>query len=262
MCLVVVALDAHPRFALVVAANRDEYHARAAIPARWGDTAPFAGILAGRDFAAGGTWLGVRRDGRWALVTNVRDGHRNNPLAPSRGGLVPAILNGAPATALGKLMLDSNRYNGFNLLAGDARGATWASNRAAETQALAPGVHGLSNALLDTPWPKLTRTKEAVTAWVASGSEDLAPVLAALADRTKPSDEALPATGIPLAWERMLSPPFIVGEDYGTRCSTVLAVSRSGEAKLVERSFDARGDAAGDVEFAFELARDDAGTAA
>jgi uncharacterized protein with NRDE domain len=102
MCLVVVALDAHPRFALVVGANRDEYHARAATPAHWGDAAPFAGILAGRDYVAGGTWLGVRRDGRWALVTNVRDGHRNDPAAPSRGGLVPAILNdaAAPATAL------------------------------------------------------------------------------------------------------------------------------------------------------------------
>ncbi len=257
MCLVVVALDAHPRLALVVAANRDEYHARAAIPAHWGDTAPFAGILAGRDHLAGGTWLGVRRDGRWALVTNVRDGRRNDPTAPSRGGLVPALLNAAaaPATALPSLMLDADRYNGFNVLAGDAGSATWASNRASETRVLEPGVHGLSNALLDTPWPKLTRTKDAVINWVASGSDDLAPIIDALADRTVAPDAALPATGVPLAWERMLSPPFIVGENYGTRCSTVLTVSRSGEARLVERSFDARGDPTGDVEFEFEISR-------
>ena len=256
MCLVVVALGAHPRFALVVAANRDEYHARAAIPAHWGDTAPFAGILAGRDHVAGGTWLGVRRDGRWALVTNVRDGRRNDPAAPSRGGLVPAILNEAATTALDKLMPNADRYNGFNLLAGDADSATWASNRASEARQLKPGVHGLSNALLDTPWPKLTRTKDAVIAWVASGSDDVAPVLAALADQTPAPDEALPATGVPLAWERVLSPPFIVGEDYGTRCSTVLTVSRSGQARLIERTFDARGNPAGDVEFEFEISHE------
>jgi uncharacterized protein with NRDE domain len=257
MCLVVVALDAHPRFALVVAANRDEYHARAALPAHWGDTAPFAGILAGRDRVAGGTWLGVRRDGRWALVTNVRDGHRNDPAAPSRGGLVPAILNdaAAPRTALATLIPNADRYNGFNLLAGDTGSATWASNRARETRALASGVHGLSNALLDTPWPKVTRTKDAVTAWVARGGDDVAPIIEALADRTQAPDEALPATGVPLAIERMLSPPFIISEDYGTRCSTVLTIARSGEARLVERSFDARGEVTGDVEFAFELSR-------
>jgi uncharacterized protein with NRDE domain len=255
MCLVVVALDAHPRFALVVAANRDEYHARAALPAHWGDTAPFAGILAGRDRVAGGTWLGVRRDGRWALVTNVRDGHRNDPSAPSRGGLVPAILNDAapPRIALETLMPNADRYNGFNVLAGDADGATWASNRAVEPRALASGVHGLSNALLDTPWPKLTRTKDAVTEWAARGSDDMAPILKALADRTQAPDDALPATGVPLARERMLSPPFIVSEDYGTRCSTVLTFARSGEARLIERSFDARGEVTGEVEFAFEL---------
>jgi uncharacterized protein with NRDE domain len=258
MCLVVVALDSHPRFALVVGANRDEYHARAATPVHWGDTAPFAGILAGRDYAAGGTWLGVRRDGRWALVTNVRDGHNNDPAAPSRGGIVPAILNdtAAPSTALESLMLNADRYNGFNLLAGDAGSATWASNRAPETRALAPGVHGLSNALLDTPWPKLTRTKDAVTAWAARGSDDRAPILAALTDRTPAPDEALPATGVPLAWERILSPPFIVGEDYGTRCTTVLTVSRNGEARLLERSFDARGNPTGEVEFEFEVSRE------
>jgi uncharacterized protein with NRDE domain len=117
-------------------------------------------------------------------------------------------------------------------------------------------VHGLSNALLDTPWPKLTRTKDAVTAWAARGSDDLAPILAALTDRTPAPDEVLPATGVPLAWERILSPPFIVGEDYGTRCTTVLTVSRNGEARLLERSFDARGSPTGEVEFEFEISRE------
>jgi uncharacterized protein with NRDE domain len=260
MCLVVVALAAHPRYALVVAANRDEFHARAAFPAHWGQRAPYAGVLAGHDAAAGGTWMGVRRDGRWALVTNVREGRRNDPQAPSRGELVPAVLNmtSAPAMALAALEVKAPIYNGFNLLAGDADSATWMSNRASEARTLAPGIHGLSNARLDTPWPKLARTKDAVAAWAARGDDDLASVFAALADQTRAPDDALPATGVPLEWERLLSAPFIVSDDYGTRCSTVLAITHGGGARFVERTFDVRGNATGDVEFLFEVRREPA----
>jgi uncharacterized protein with NRDE domain len=259
MCLVVVALAAHPRYALVVAANRDEFHARAALPAHWGEHPPYTGLLAGRDLVAGGTWMGVRRDGRWALVTNVRDGRRDDPEAPSRGALVPGVLNTAstPANALAALGPMAAACNGFNLLAGDAGGATWTSNRASETRTLTHGIHGLSNARLDTPWPKLARTKDAVAAWAAGGGDDLAPLFAALADRSRAPDEALPATGVPLEWERLLSAPFIVSEDYGTRCSTVLTITRNGSARFFERSFDARGNAAGDADFEFELTREE-----
>lgn len=258
MCLVVVALDAHPHYALVVAANRDEFHARDSLAAHWGEAPPFAGILAGRDLTAGGTWLGVRRDGRWALVTNVRRGGRHDPNAPSRGGLVPAILNDAspPQTALAGLMRDAARYNGFNVLAGTIGFATWASNRAPEAQALSPGVHGLSNALLDTPWPKLTRTRDAVGAWAARGGTDLSALFEVLADRTQAPDDALPATGVSIERERLLSAPFIVSDDYGTRCATVLAVTRSGEARFVERTFDVRGEVRGEAAFDFEIARE------
>jgi uncharacterized protein with NRDE domain len=257
MCLVVAALDAHPRYKLVIAANRDEFHARAALPARWGDAPPFQGILAGRDLTAGGTWMGIRRDGRWALVTNVREGKaRFNPAAPSRGDLVPALLNGdgALATTLAARMRNADVYNGFNLLAGDSDRVTWASNRAQDTDVLDAGVHGLSNALLDTPWPKVNRTRQAISTWAARGSDDVAPVFAALADRRLAGDDELPSTGVPLATERMLSAPFIVSELYGTRCSTVLAVSRDGGVRFVERSFDARGDATSEVAFEFALA--------
>ena len=258
MCLVVVALAAHPRYPLVVAANRDEFHARAALPAHWGERSPYAGVLAGRDAVAGGTWMGVRRDGRWALVTNVRDGRRNVSEAPSRGELVPAVLNdtSAPSLALAALARQADRYNGYNLLAGDAEGATWMSNRAPEAQPLAQGIHGLSNARLDTPWPKLTRTKAAVSAWVTRGDDDLSPLFDALANRTCAPDEDLPATGVPLQWERLLSAPFIVSDDYGTRCSTVLAITRNGDARFVERSFDMRGNATGDVAFEFKIRRE------
>jgi len=254
MCLVVVALDAHPRYALVVAANRDEFHARQAVPAHWGDLPPYEGVLAGRDLMAGGTWMGVRRDGRWALVTNVRKGRDNNPKAPSRGELVPAILNAdiAPAAALAALHANASIYNGFNMLAGKGNSAMWMSNRVARTYDLAQGVHGLSNAQLDTPWPKLTRTKAVLSSWTASGDEDLSPLFAALADRTQALDADLPATGVPLAWERLLSAPFIVSPDYGTRCSTVLAIDRGGSAVLVERSFDSNGNNVGEVRFEFD----------
>jgi uncharacterized protein with NRDE domain len=255
MCLVFVALAAHSRYSLVIAANRDEFHARAALPAHWGDRAPYAGMLAGRDLVGGGTWMGVRRDGRWALVTNVRDGRANDAAAPSRGELVPGVLNAAsaPAEALPALRQKATAYNGFNLLAGDAGGATWMSNRACESRTLTQGIHGLSNAQLDTPWPKLALTRSAVSAWATRGDDDLGPLFAALADRTTAADADLPATGVPLAWERLLSAPFIVSGDYGTRCSTVLAITHDGDARLVERSFDATGNAMGEAEFNFEI---------
>ena len=253
MCLVVVALAAHPRYSLVIAANRDEHHARAALPAHWGDRPPYAGVLAGRDLEAGGTWMGVRGDGRWALVTNVREGRGGDTAAPSRGELVPDVLNATPASALAALERKAANYNGFNLLVGDADSATWVSNRAAGAQSLARGIHGLSNARLDTPWPKLTRTRAAMHAWAARGDDDLAPLFAALADRTRAADADLPSTGVSLEWERLLSAPFIVGDGYGTRCSTVLAVGRDGSARFVERSFDARGEATGEVAFDFAV---------
>jgi uncharacterized protein with NRDE domain len=255
MCLVVVALARHPRYSLVVAANRDEFHARAALPAHWGNRAPYAGILAGRDLAAGGTWMGVRRDGRWALVTNVREGRGGDTTAPSRGELVPEVLNAPSSSALSALRRKAAAYNGFNLMAGDADSATWISNRVPEASTLVRGIHGLSNARLDTPWPKVTRTRDAVDVWVARGDDDLAPLFAALADRTQAADTELPATGVPLEWERLLSAPFIVSEEYGTRCSTVLAIGRDGIARFVERSFDVRGDATGDVAFDFTVRR-------
>ncbi|MEO8753625.1 MAG: NRDE family protein [Casimicrobiaceae bacterium] len=255
MCLVVAALDAHPGYALVVAANRDEFHARPAAPAAWGMEAPFTGILAGRDLQAGGTWLGVRRDGRFALVTNVRASGSNDPAARSRGELVPRVLNAGAhaAAALHDLVLAQDRYNGFNLLAGDATGALWMSNRRPGVRQLTGGIHGLSNAFIDTPWPKLLRTVDRVRAWAASGDTGTAPLFAALADRAVAPDAMLPATGIPLDRERLLSSPFIVSAAYGTRCSTVFTIDRAGRARFHERSFDANGNATTDSSEEFSL---------
>jgi uncharacterized protein with NRDE domain len=253
VCLAVVALDSHHRYALVVAANRDEFHARPAAPAAWWD----AGFLAGRDLAAGGAWLGVSRAGRFAFLTNVREPHRIDRTAPSRGALVPDVLgDGAPIEpALARARLNGARHNGFNLVAGDPGAAAWTSNRAEGVVRLAPGVHGLSNALLDAPWPKVLRTEAAVDAWLATAQDDPEPLFAALGDRAIAADAELPSTGVPLEWERLLSAPFIVSPGYGTRCSTVVTVDREGHARFVERTFDPSGNRSGEVEYRFDVDR-------
>jgi uncharacterized protein with NRDE domain len=245
MCLAVIALDAHPAYRLVIAANRDEFHARPASPAAWGTDATFRNILAGRDLEAGGTWLGVRRDGRFALVTNVREGGAHDPAARSRGELVPRVLNAlAPVDrALRDIADAGSRYNGFNLLVGDGAGARWMSNRSVDAERFTEGIHGLSNALINTPWPKLSRTIGRVQHWTTDGDPDTAPLFAALADRAPAPDAQLPATGIAIERERLLSAPFIVSDRYGTRCSTVFTIDRAGHARFHERSFDAQGNA-------------------
>jgi uncharacterized protein with NRDE domain len=250
MCLAIVALDAHPRYPIVVAANRDEFHARATAAATWWDE----GWLAGRDLQAGGTWLGVTRRGRIAFLTNIRDPARHDPAAPSRGSLVTRVLadTAAPADALAGAIAEGSAHNGFNLLVVERGDAHWGSNRGTVPRALEPGVHGLSNALLDTAWPKVARTKEAVAQWCASAVEDPEALLAPLADRTIAPDEALPSTGVTLEWERLLSAPFIVSERYGTRSSTVVAIDREGHALFVERSFDASGATTGEVRESFD----------
>ena len=252
MCLAVVALDSHHRYALVVAANRDEFHARPTAPAAWWDDT----LLAGRDLEAGGTWLGVTRSGRFALLTNVREPHRIDRNAPSRGALVPDVLRDAAPVheALDCARARGARHNGFNLVAGSADTAAWTSNRAERVVALPPGVHGLSNALLDAPWPKVMRTEAAVATWLESGRDDPEPLFAALADRTTAPDAELPSTGVPLEWERLLSAPFIVSEKYGTRSSTVVTVDRDGHVRFVERSFDPSGRRCGEVVHRFDVA--------
>jgi len=250
MCLALLALDAHARHAVVLAANRDEFHARAADPAHWW---PGEEILAGRDRVAGGTWLGVDRHGRFAFVTNVREPGRHDPSAPTRGTLVPRVLHDEAEVveAVSNAVRDSARMNGFNLLAGEPGVAAWSSNRAAGVLRLARGVHGVSNAALDTPWPKLVRTRSALEAWLREGTDAIEPLFALLADRTPAEDDDLPRTGVTREWERMLSSPFIVAPNYGTRCSTIVLIDRDGAVRFVERSFDAEGRVSGEVDQRF-----------
>jgi uncharacterized protein with NRDE domain len=253
MCLAVLALDLHPRHAVVLAANRDEFHARDALPAVWwdGDTPMFAG----RDRVAGGTWLGVDRRGRYAFVTNVREPGRHDPAAPTRGTLVPRVLADPRnvSDAVAAAVRDSARMNGYNLLAGEGTRAAWASNRVDAVQPLGRGLHGISNAALDTPWPKLQRTRAALGAWIASGGDDIEALFRALTDDRVASDAELPHTGVTLEWERLLSAPFIRAPHYGTRCSTVVLIGRDGDVRFVERSFDAAGAISGEVDERFAV---------
>lgn len=253
MCLAIVAVHAHSRYRLIVAANRDEYHARDADAAKWWDK----DILAGRDRVGRGTWLGVTRRGRWALLTNFREGTPRNPAAPSRGGIVTAALRGAspPLAHAANVASDGARFHGFNLLVGDGDEVAYASNRASGAIRFPAGVHGLSNHLLDTPWPKVRRAQTALEQWLHGSDENVEPIFALLADRTHAKPEHLPSTGVPLHWEHILSSVFIVTPDYGTRCSTVLAITHDGHVRMVERGFDAHGNPTGDAVHSFDVSR-------
>jgi uncharacterized protein with NRDE domain len=251
VCLALVALDAHPRLRLVIAANRDEFHARAAEPAHWWPD----GLLAGADKVAGGTWFGATATGRWALVTNFREGVPRDPAAPSRGGLVTRAVSEdtPPLLCAAAIALDGARYHGFNVLLGDVARAAYASNRASGAITLDAGIYGLSNHLLETPWPKVLHGKAHLAAWLASRDEGIEPLFELLADRTQAEPAALPSTGVASEWERLLSSPFIVDSRYGTRCSTVLTIARDGRARFVERSFDPGGQPTGEAAFEFRI---------
>jgi len=252
MCLALLALAAHPKYRCVIAANRDEFHARAAEPAHWWDQ----GVLAGRDLVAGGSWFGVTRSGRWALITNFREGIPRDPYAPSRGQLVMRVLCdvASPLRSSAALLPDGGRYHGFNLLVGDDSDVAFASNRASGALSLGAGIHGLSNHLLDTPWPKLLRSKTRLAAWLADDDPPVQTLFALLADRQPAGDANLPATGVSPQWESLLSSPFIVSPEYGTRSSTVLLIARDDSARFIERSFDAAGRATGEVALDFRVA--------
>lgn len=251
MCLLVLAWAAHPRYRLLVAANRDEYHERPAAPlAKWPEP---PGILAGRDLRAAGTWLGLDPARRFGVVTNFRELQQAQPAAPSRGGLIPQYLAGGAGARqfFARLEAAASEYSGFNLLLADGGSLWYGSNRALPfARELPAGVYGLSNELLDTPWPKLTRVKARFQEWLAQPQGSPAGLFALLADRTPSadSDAPLPTGGLPREWERILSAPFVVHPLYGTRCSTVVLLEPDGALYLAERRFDSAGEPSGESE--------------
>lgn len=239
MCVLAFAWSIHPRWRLVAAGNRDEFHDRPAAPlARWADR---PGIIAGRDLASGGTWMGVGPEGRFAVITNVR-GQTLRTDARSRGFLVTAALAGEP---LGDLAA----CNGFSLVTVDPGAARFTTNRPQlAAQALQPGLYGLANAELDAPWPKTVRLKTILSGWLGGPADDLAPLLASLAEEV-PDDHAFGSI-------------FIRNPVYGTRCSTVVAVDHAGAGVIVERRFAPNSAASGETSIEFSSSGSDGVSAA
>jgi uncharacterized protein with NRDE domain len=252
MCLILVVWRRHPTYPCIIAANRDELHARATESAHWWPDS--SRILAGRDLIAGGTWLGITRTGRFAALTNYRAPEQKRADVPSRGALVRGILeSGASVTEeLAHLRRVGADYNGFNLLFSDGERLGVYESARAEGRELGPGIYGLSNHLLDTPWPKVQQAKARLQAALGDMTDPTA-VLALLRDDQPALDEHLPRTGVSLEWERLLSSAFVRGTDYGTRCSTVIRFERHGTAFFEEWTWDASGSQLGTTSFQFEM---------
>ena len=259
MCLFFCAFELHPEYRLIIAANRDEFYERPSQPAGFWPEAPH--LLAGRDLQGGGTWFGITRSGRIAAITNYRDpkSHRND--APSRGILLTDYLLGRddPADYLEQVRRKAAAYNGFNLIVGSPRKLFYFSNRKGGGIELTPGLYGLSNHLLDTPWPKVSRGKEAFADLLKRGV-DPAPgdLFSILSDRSIVEDRLLPHTGIGLEWERILSARFIASPVYGTRSSTLLYVDREDRVTFIERNFNSKPGPGETSRFEFTLSRSDA----
>jgi len=256
MCLIIFAFQAHPRYPLVLAANRDEYYDRPSASAAFWPDAP--DILGGRDLKDGGTWLGVTRTGRIAALTNYRDPTVVKDAAPSRGWLVRDYLAGpeAPDAYVARIAARAAAFNPFSLIVGNASQLCYLSSRAA-IQCLAPGIYGLSNHLLDTPWPKVARGKRRLAAALRDHNyrDRLEEVLfAMLADREKAPLELLPDTGVGVDWELVLSSIFITSPVYGTRSSTVLIIDERGEVTFSERIFNGGSKPRHTARFQFTIA--------
>lgn len=265
MCLILFAFKANRRYPLVVAANRDEAYARpTASAAFWSDHPE---IYAGRDLDMGGTWMGLTRGGRFAAVTNFRDGYPNGKgAAPrSRGDLAGGFLTSTidAHAYLETVAIRQKEYSGFSTLAGDLDALWYLSNYGKGVEAVAPGVHGLSNHLLDTPWPKVVDGRAKLTALLDTDAAALPEKLfELLADRSVAPASLLPDTGVGIVREKQLGPKFIARDGYyGTRASTVIIVDNHGEVTYAERSFGGHGVFHGEVARRFSLNRQTAITA-
>jgi uncharacterized protein with NRDE domain len=252
MCLVLIAWRTDAKHPCVIAANRDELHSRPAAAAQWWQSSP--PILAGRDLLAGGTWLGITRTGRFAALTNYRDPEQRRDGTPSRGALVTSILESGDTAlqSLDYLREVGGRYNGFNLIFSDGERLAIYESVPGAGRELGPGIYGLSNHLLDTPWPKV-RTAKSRLATALANLQSTEATLALLRDDQPAPDDELPRTGVALPWERLLSSAFVRAPDYGTRCSTLVRLDQNRHACFDEWTWDPEGAQIGAVSFQFEL---------
>lgn len=241
MCIVLFQWQPEAATPLIAAVNRDEFHARPTEPARWRGE-----IFCGLDLRAGGTWLGITRTGRFAALTNYRE-PANTSGALSRGALPMAFLQStqSPQDFLQDVHAQQTQYSGFNLLVGTTESLWYMSNRGSEPQAVSPGVHALSNAQLDTPWPK-TERGHARLSDALHKEASLPTLLEVMYDRHQPEDHTLPDTGVGIMLERLVAPVFITSENYGTRSSSAVALHKTQPPHMLERRFDSSGTANGE----------------
>lgn len=266
MCLVALAFRQHPEYPLVVVANRDEFYDRKASAAHFWDDHP--NLLAGRDLQAGGTWFGVNRFGQWATVTNYPGGDVSAEMR-SRGDLPRHFLSPpvghqvlaphSPAEYIRRVAAEANRFRGFSFLAGDVGELAYCSNASTDgkglTENLSPGIYTLSNDVLNTPWPKAQYAHNSLAAALEqAGKIQVDSLLGILGSREQFPDHQLPDSGLGLEMDRVLSPPFIVSESYGTRCTTVLLIGSDGSVNFSEQSYH-RGKATGRKDFSFTIDR-------
>lgn len=237
MCLIVFNYKNHPKYDLIFAANRDEFYERPTRAAQFWDRYPH--VLAGKDLSGGGTWMGINRSGQIASLTNFRDPSitRQNP--PSRGNIVIDYLTQKKDSRsfLKNLHQQAQRYMGFNVIAGSMAGLYHYSNLEKTINKIEPGIHGLSNELLDTPWPKVERAKSGLETLIQQNNITKEYLFDLLADKKPADEEDLPDTGIPKELEKQVSPIFIQTEDYGTRSSTILLIEKDNTVTFMERRF-------------------------
>ncbi len=238
MCIISFHLDEHPRYKLVIAANRDEFYARPTKEAHFWDDQP--NLLAGRDLKEMGTWLGITRDGKFAALTNYRDPKNEKACSTSRGHIVTSYLTGKQTGLdfLHDLRNDQAKYNGFNILVGTINDLFYYGNRQMDIIRVSPGSHSMSNHLLNSPWPKVQHAKDMLHTYVSNEMElDPNVLFHQLQNDRQASDEELPNTGVGLPLERQLSPVFIKTDDYGTRSSTVILVTKDNHVTFRERTY-------------------------
>lgn len=252
MCILFVAVNQHKDYPLVIAANRDEFFARETAESHYWK--PSQNILAGKDLVAGGTWMGVNKQGYLASLTNIRDPSKVNPDAISRGELVSQYLQN-PFDNYGQQLSNSkDRYNGYNLLFGKWDKLAVYNNHSCELQTLTDGYYGLSNADLNSPWPKINKGVAALEEYCKDGHDIHSNILfELLLDTYKAPDEELPKTGVPIEWERHVSSIFIQGKDYGTRSSTVLKIDKKHNVFWHEKTYDSEANCTSSQNFNFNI---------
>lgn len=250
MCLILVAHKVDDSLPLIIAANRDEFHARPTQKAGWWPDN--RNILGGRDLQAGGTWLAVQRDGRFAAVTNFRDVDTPPRNKRSRGFLVTEFLQNRTTPLEYIDTIDDQDYAGFNLLVTDGDTLAYCSNRSRQRGELPSGIYGLGNATLDTPWEKVVRGKANLQALISANSANETTLLNLLADRDKGPVDEVQSDRLPFATAHAITAPFIVLPEYGTRCSTVVTAGIDGKWSFLERRFSASGESTGESQYSFD----------